>query len=100
MKFHVSWTPRLGGSGRENEETLQRAYEIFGRWKPTATVHQFLGRVDGRGGFAIVETDDAEAIARDIAAFVPFLDYEVHPVLDIDRSTAVDQEAIQFRGSP
>ena len=50
----------LAGEGFETEhvhsgeEGVQRALQVFSKWQPPAgsTFHQFVGRVDGEGGFA------------------------------------------------
>jgi hypothetical protein len=42
--------------------------------------------VDGRGGFAIVETEDVTSIARDVAIFNVFFDFNVYPVVDVQES--------------
>ena len=53
--------------------------------------------MDGRGGFAVVETDDATLLARDTAIFGAFLDMTVYPVLDIQESARIAGEAVEFR---
>jgi hypothetical protein len=52
MKYVMAWTNRLGGSGKENEEAVERALELFSKWQPPAgtTFHQFVGRLDAEGG--------------------------------------------------
>ena len=57
---------------------------------------EFLGRVDGRGGFAVVETDDPATIAKDVAAFTGFFDFSVYPVQEIADSAAIGMEAVAF----
>jgi hypothetical protein len=56
MKYVVTWTYRLNGSAAENNETLRRGLAAFATWPQpqSATYHQFVGRVDGGGGFAVV----------------------------------------------
>jgi Domain of unknown function (DUF3303) len=60
MKYVISSTARLNGSGKENEAAMRRGLELYSKWTPPAssTIHQFVGRVDGGGSFAVVETDD------------------------------------------
>ncbi|MFZ1175410.1 MAG: DUF3303 family protein, partial [Mycobacterium sp.] len=60
MKYVVAWTYRLNGSAAENEESLRRGLAVFSKWtQPQGTTyHQFVGRLDGAGGFAVVETDN------------------------------------------
>ena len=60
---------------------------------------QFLDRIDGRGGFAVVETEDPTLIARDTAIFGAFLDFSVYPVLDSEEWAGIAVEAVEFRRS-
>ena len=97
MKYIVSWETRPNAS----EEVQARSLQVFGKWSPAEGTNfvQFLGRVDGRGGFAVVETDDVTLIARDMAVFGPFFDMSVYPVLDIEQTAQITGDAIQFRQS-
>ncbi len=97
MKYMVSWVALPNAS----EEMQARALQVFGKWSPAegATFVQFLGRVDGRGGFAVVETDDVSLIARDMAVFSPFFETSVYPVLDIQEAARIGLEAAEFRRS-
>ncbi len=97
MKYVVSWETRANAS----EEDQARSLQVFGKWSPAEGTNfvQFLGRVDGRGGFAVVETDDVALIARDMAVFGAFFDMSVHPVLDIEQTAQIIGDAIQFRQS-
>ena len=63
------------------------------------TFLQFVGRVDGRGGFAVVEAEDVTLIARDMAIFTAFFDMSVYPVLDIQESARIGGEAVEFRNA-
>ena len=67
MKYVVSWETRQTAS----EEMQARGLQVFSKWTPSegTTFHQFLGRVDGRGGYAVVETDDPALVAKDMAVF-------------------------------
>ncbi len=96
MKYVITWTAR-----GTDEAADARSLQVFGQWTPSeaATFHQFLGRVDGRGGFAVVETDDPATIARDAAIFGAWFDFEVYPCLEITETAAVGQEAVEFRSS-
>ena len=97
MKYIVSWETRPNAS----EEVQARSLQVFGKWSPAEGTNfvQFLGRVDGRGGFAVVETDDVALIARDMAVFGAFFDMSVYPVLDIEQTAQIIGDAIQFRQS-
>jgi hypothetical protein len=97
MKYVVTWQPRANAS----EELQARSLQVFGKWSPAegSNFLQFLGRVDGPGGFAVVETDDVTTIARDVSIFSAFFDTNVYPVLDIQESSRIGMEAVEFRNS-
>ena len=94
MKYVVSWQSRSNAT----EEIQARSVQVFGKWSPAegATYLQFLGRIDGPGGFAVVETDDPALIARDTGIFSAFFDFTVYPVLDIEDAARIGGEALEF----
>jgi hypothetical protein len=98
MKYMVSWVALPNTS----EEVQARSLQVFSKWSPAegTTFVQFLGRVDGRGGFALVEADDVALVARDMAVFGAFFEMSVYPVLDIQQTAQIAAQAIEFRGSP
>jgi hypothetical protein len=63
MKYVVAWESRAGAS----EDVQARSLQVFSKWSPAegTTFLQFVGRVDGRGGFAVVEAEDVTLVARD-----------------------------------
>lgn len=97
MKYVVTWETRASVS----EEVQARSLQVFSTWSPAegTTFVQFVGRVDGRGGFAVVETDDVTLIARDAAIFGAFFDMSVYPVLDVEQAAQIGGEAVQFRSA-
>jgi hypothetical protein len=95
MKYVVTWVVRPNIT----EESIARSLEVFGKWTPTGAFSEFLGRVDGEGGFAVVEADDPAVIAKDVAPFVTWFEIAVHPVLEIADTTAIDTEAVAFVAS-
>jgi hypothetical protein len=95
MKYVVTWEARQTAS----EESQARGLQVFSKWAPSegATFLQFLGRVDGRGGYAVVETDDPSLVAKDAAIFGAFFDMSVHPVMEITDTAMIAAEAVEFR---
>jgi Protein of unknown function (DUF3303) len=85
MKFVVEWTARPGSDPQANLESSDSLLKAFASWTPPAewTLSEFLTRVDGKGGLLICETDDLASIDRAVAQYLPWLDYEVTPVVDI-----------------
>lgn len=95
MLFHVEWD-----FIDTSEAADKRSLEVFSKWQPPAGMFQaFYGYADGTGGFAIVETDSASAIAKAIAPFTPWLRFSMRPILPIDEAAAVALEAVAFRDS-
>jgi hypothetical protein len=101
MKYVIQWTQRSGGSGLQNEEDGKRLLQLFSKWSPApdATFHQFVERLDGTGGYAVVETDNPTAVMDGPSKFAPYLDFRVEPVVDIMESVQVAQEGIEYRDS-
>jgi hypothetical protein len=101
MKFVVSWTIRSGGSGAEREADAERGLKVFSKWSPPSdeTFHQFLGRLDGTGGYAVVETDKPESLGEAATKFGVWFDFEIVPVADITETTKLASEAVAFRKS-
>ena len=84
MKYVIVATPRAGGSGKDNEESQRRALELLSKWQPSATttIHQFVTRIDGGGGFAVGETDNPDDLLEVASIFSPYFDYQIYPVVD------------------
>jgi len=95
MKYVIAWTVRDTGAA---EPEVRRLLDVFSKWTPAgATFHQFVGRIDNNGGFAVVETDDPMNVLRDVSKFEPWLRYEVYPVVDIQDVAIANTEAVEFR---
>jgi hypothetical protein len=101
MKYVVTWTVPVGRSAQQREADLARSLKVFSKWTPTGDVifHELLARVDGNGGFAVVEADNAASLAADVEKWVPFHDFQVFPVLEIQEALALAQQAMEFRNS-
>jgi hypothetical protein len=101
MKYVMTWTVRFSGSAEENEAAALRALELFSKWQQPAgtTFHQFVGRVDGTGGFAVVETDNPADLLDGTGKFGPLNEFQIYPVVDIADWVGAAQEGVEFRGS-
>ena len=99
MKYHVSWTLRSGASAADNEATATRVLAVYSKWSPPSdeTFLQFLGRLDGRGGYAIVETDNPDSLGEAPSKFGAYFDFEIVPVADIADQVRLANEGIEFR---
>ena len=99
MKYVSSYQFRLNGSAEENEASLRRAFELFGKFKPVEglTIHHLVGRLDGNGGFSILEADDPLALADQTTKFNTFADYQIYPVADLPDVIQLIQKGVAFR---
>ena len=96
MLFHIAWT-----NVDTSEDSLRRILAVFGKWQPPAGAEfkGFYATADTTGGFALVEADSVEALARTMAPFAPWLSFEATPILPIELSAAIGAEAVAFRDS-
>ncbi len=99
MKYVVAWTYRLNGTAAENDESLRRGLAAYSKWSPPqgTTYHQFVGRVDGGGGFAVVETDNPADLVETTSQFATILDYQIYPVVDMADAAQALQQGVEFR---
>lgn len=99
MKYVVSWTPRAGGSAEENEQLVERSLAAFAKWSvpADATFLQFLSRLDGGGGYAVVESDNPASIADGPSKFGTFFEFTVVPVVDVTEGVSLAQQGVEFR---
>jgi hypothetical protein len=101
MKYVITWQPRSGGSAADNEASAARFRALTREWSPSAdtAIHQFVVRIDGGGGFAIVESDGPAAIARTLFRLAPLNEYTAYPVIDYEEGIRIAVEADEFRAS-
>jgi hypothetical protein len=101
MKYVIAWTSRLTGSAKENEEAARRGLAVFSKWTPPAstTIHQFVGRLDGEGGFAVMETDNPANLLDSAAKFTPFNQFQIYPVVDVAEWAQTVRSGVEFRES-
>lgn len=98
MKYVVTWRERPTGSAAEYEAAQQRILSIFAAWEmpQTLTFHQFVVRVGGFGGYAVIDTDspaDLQYLRTVFAAFA----FTVEPVLDVADAVAAETRGIDWR---
>ncbi|WP_137146293.1 DUF3303 domain-containing protein [Mycolicibacterium sp. CR10] len=101
MKYVMTWTPRLNGSAEENESTTRRGLQLFSKWKQPAgtTFHQFVSRVDGAGGYVVMETDNVADLLDGCGKFLPLNEFQIYPVVDIADWVRAGHEGLEFRES-
>lgn len=100
-KYVLSWKVRAGGTGQQNHDDSKKLLEAFAKWQMPSDQNflQFLGRVDGQGGFAVVETNNPAGLNDGPSKFGTWLEFEVFPVLDIMDNVATLATGSDFRES-
>ena len=96
MLFHTSWTRRDSGAGENSDRralAIQEKFEV----PEGVTVHSWTQRVDGTGGFALIEMHDANALAASVLTFSPFFKFEIVPVIQHEQWMTAMATAISFR---
>lgn len=98
MKYVLSWKERQWGSAAHAEAAQERVLEMMQHWSPpeSITIHQFLVRAGEYGGFAVLETDDLEAVHQLTSTFAVF-EFALHPVLDVGPALGVEGAAVAWR---
>ena len=95
MLFYVSWKNRAGQGPQE----LEAGLDVFSRWEPP-TGFEFkaiYARADG-GGFCICEAASAEVMFEATAPWAGgLLDYEMAPIVEIERAVEIMGQAVEFR---
>lgn len=101
MKYLLNYTTRVNGSAAENEQSIRRGLEVFSKWTPpeSATFHQWVARVDGNGGCAIIETDNVADLLDGVATFSFLNEFELHPVVEVAEAMQALQVGVDFRES-
>ena len=94
MKYLISWEAHQGLSF----DDAKRSLAVFSKWQPdpSVTFHQFVQRADGRGGYAVVETENGAALLRDAMTFGIWFDFKAEPVIDILDAIVVNQQVVDF----
>ncbi len=100
-KYLVTWITRQGGSAQQNHDDGKRVLDAFAKWQAPADQNflQFLLRVDGQGGCAVVETDNPEGLLDAPSKFGTWNEFEITPVIDIMDGVAVLAAGVEFRES-
>ena len=96
MLFHVTWE-----FIDTSEAGSRRSLAVFAKWQPPAGAEfkGFYGSADGRGGVALIEADSIATLAKTTAPWTPWLRFTVTPIVPIEESTEIANQAVAFRDS-
>lgn len=98
VKYVMVWRERAWGSSADAEAAQERVLEIMQNWAPPESISivQFLVRVGEYGGFAVLETDDLEALHKLTSIFAVF-EFVIHPVIDVGMALSAEGAAVAWR---
>ena len=95
MLFHVTFHWKAGVTTEDQASTIK----IFADWSPPDgfAIERFVVGADGTG-FLIVSAESAEALYRTTSIWAgAYIDYEVVPVVEIEKSIEILSEGLAFR---
>ena len=100
-KYHMSWKTRANGSAQQNHDDGKALLAAFGKWQAPADQNwiQFLNSLDGQGGFAVIETDNAAGLLAEVSKFSTWNEFTIVPVVDIGEGVTLGAAAAEFRES-
>ncbi|MGO8871219.1 MAG: DUF3303 domain-containing protein [Acidimicrobiales bacterium] len=100
-KYLMSWKTRAGGTAQQNHEDGKSVLAAFGKWEIPADQKylEFLTRVDGEGGFAVIETDNQAGLLDGVSKFLTWLEFNIVPVVDIMDGVSTLAAGAEFRES-
>jgi Protein of unknown function (DUF3303) len=101
MRYVVTWAARPGGSAEENQQAGRSSLQALSKWSPPEGMElvQFLARVDGEGGFAVVETANPAHLLDTHSKFGPWFEFHVYPVMEMMESVPVFNGAVEWLDS-
>ena len=70
-----------------------------GRFRLIRTTTSSLSRVDGEGGFAVIETDNQAGLLDGVSKFLTWLEFDIVPVVDITDAVSVLAAGAEYRES-
>jgi len=97
MLFHTTFKSKAGYAHEDQKQVLG----LWSKWQPPEgmEIKAFYVGVDGRG-FLITEAKTAEAIYEGVAPWLGvLLDYDIVPIVEVDKAVGILQQAIAFRES-
>jgi|SRR3974390_82287 hypothetical protein len=99
MKYMIEWTIRQAGlSNDQNFASSQALLNAFGKWKPEdgLTVHAFVSKLSGNGGYVLVEANDPKVIVSFVSKYTFWNDATVVPVLDVGETVPINAASLAW----
>ena len=100
-KYLMSWKTRAAGTAQQNHDDGKSILDAFAKWQipDDQNYKEFLSRVDGEGGFAVIETDNQAGLLDGVSKFLTWLEFDIVPVVDIMDAVSVLAAGAEYRES-
>jgi hypothetical protein len=100
-KYLLTWKTRAAGTAQQNHDDGKSILEAFGKWQIPADQKwsEFLARIDGEGGAAVIETDNQAGLMDGTSKFTTWLEFDLIPVVDIMDGVSTLGQGTEFRES-
>jgi hypothetical protein len=84
-----------------SEASIKRLNRLFASWQPPKgyEIKAHYSFADGTGGMTLAETSSEAAMYETILPWLPFLDFRVVPLVEIEKGFALATAAIAWRDS-
>lgn len=84
-----------------SEATVKRVTNLFVNWQPPKgyTIKVHYSFADGSGGMALVEASSEAALYEATLPWLPFLEFRVVPIVEIEKAVPLGLAAIAWRES-
>src|ERR1700759_5040076 len=99
-KYVLTWKYAQGTALAKHED-VKSLLAAFGKWEEPINQSwlEFVHRVDGQGGLAVIETDNPAGLLGEVVKFMTWAEFEVIPVLDVAISVPLVQRGVEYRES-
>jgi hypothetical protein len=98
MKYLIIWGIRRGAVDPIEIDIASRAHKLIERIgsERGIIIENHIGRIDGKGGIAIIEIDDPIALSRIIQSIAIDFDVDIIPIIDIQQFIEAGIEAARI----
>ena len=100
-KYLLTWKTRAAGTAQQNHDDGKSILETFAKWQIPADQKwsEFLARIDGEGGAAVIETDNQAGLMDGTSKFTTWLEFDLIPMVDIMDGVSMLGKGAEFRDS-
>ncbi len=100
-KYLLTWKTRAAGTAQQNHDDGKSILETFAKWQIPADQKwsEFLARIDGQGGAAVIETDNQAGLMDGTSKFTTWLEFDLIPMVDITDGVSMLGKGAEFRES-